>query len=127
MILLVKTSRTRREPTVAQLKRRRAALLRRLPDPGGVVRGSVTERLMRCGKATCRCQGDPRARHGPYRHLVTTVGRGKTRAVLLSATEARQVRARVADWRATLEILEQVSELNVALLAARRRQTARLR
>ncbi len=120
MFLLVTTSRNSREPSVAQLERRRAALLRRLPDAGGLIRGSVTERLMRCGKTSCRCQTDPKARHGPYRHLITTVGRGKTRAILLSAAEARKVRGQVADRRKTLEILEQVSELNVALLRARR-------
>lgn len=109
------------------MERKRATLIRRLPDAGEVMRGSVTERLMRCGKPSCRCQTDPTARHGPYRHLITTVGRGKTRAVLLTAAEARQARAQVGAWRKTLQILEQISEVNVALLAARRRQAGRLR
>ena len=28
--------------------------------------GTLQKRMMKCGKATCRCQKDPAARHGPY-------------------------------------------------------------
>lgn len=109
------------------LERRRAALLRRLPDPAEVMRGSVTERTMRCGKASCRCQGDPGARHGPYRHLVTTVGPGKTRTILLTPEEAERASRAVAAWRRTLQILKEISETNIALLKARRRGGGGLR
>lgn len=28
--------------------------------------GTLLKRMMKCGKASCRCQDDPAARHGPY-------------------------------------------------------------
>ncbi len=28
--------------------------------------GSLSERMMKCGKPNCGCATDPRARHGPY-------------------------------------------------------------
>lgn len=28
--------------------------------------GTLLERMMKCGKASCRCQKNPAARHGPY-------------------------------------------------------------
>lgn len=28
--------------------------------------GTLLKRMMKCGKASCRCQQDPAARHGPY-------------------------------------------------------------
>ena len=42
-------------------------------------RGSINRRQMRCGKASCRCQREPKARHGPYYTLTQAVG-GKTRS-----------------------------------------------
>ena len=31
-----------------------------------VCSGTLLKRMMKCGKASCRCQVDPAARHGPY-------------------------------------------------------------
>lgn len=42
-------------------------------------RGSINERQMKCGKASCPCQREPKARHGPYYTLTQAVG-GKTRS-----------------------------------------------
>lgn len=42
-------------------------------------RGSINERQMKCGKASCPCQREPKARHGPYYTLTQAVD-GKTRS-----------------------------------------------
>lgn len=104
------------------LERRRRTLAARLPDVAEVLRGSVVERRMRCGKLSCRCQSDPAARHGPYRHLVTTTGRGRTRSVLIDASQLRWVRAAVGRYRLIQELLEALSEVNAELLGLRQRK-----
>jgi hypothetical protein len=46
---------------------------------GMVLRGTITERMMPCGKPGCRCQAGPSEHHGPYYQWTTKVdGRTKT-------------------------------------------------
>lgn len=115
--------------TVRGLEGERGRLAVRLPDAVEILRGAVVERYARCGKAACRCQVDPAARHGPYRYLVTTIGRGKTRSILLQPDQLGWVRAAVARYRRLEQMVEQLSELNAGLLQARqaRDRGARLR
>ncbi|MBI4729282.1 MAG: hypothetical protein HY775_07225 [Acidobacteria bacterium] len=101
------------------LERRREQLAGRLPEVGELIRGSVVERRMRCGKPSCRCQTDPDAAHGPYLLLMTTVGRGKTRTMVIPRDEARWVRGAVRRYRQLEELLESISETNWQLLKAR--------
>lgn len=100
------------------LERRREQLAGRLPEVGELIRGSVVERTMRCGKASCRCQSDPDARHGPYLLLMTTVGR-KTRTMVIAADQAKWVRAAVRRYRQVDSLLESISETNWQLLKIR--------
>jgi hypothetical protein len=52
-------------------------------------RGSVSERTMKCGKAGCPCQEDPKARHGPYYdYSLTPPMAGKTHSRYLSPEQA---------------------------------------
>lgn len=68
-------------------------IARRLADIGFVLPGSVTERMMRCGKRGCRCKHDPRQMHGPYNQWTRTVD-GKTVTKLLSTEQL----ARYQPW-----------------------------
>jgi len=108
--------------SAASLARRRVRLAAALPDATELIRGTLVERWMRCGKAGCRCQADPAARHGPYRLLETTVGRGRTRTLLLPAVEVRAVRAAIGRQRRITAQLEQISEANWELLSLRVRR-----
>src|SRR5437667_357765 len=54
-----------------------------LSQPKPMRRGSVSERTMKCGKAGCPCQEDPKARHGPY-YSLTRPTAGKTHSRYLS-------------------------------------------
>jgi hypothetical protein len=75
-------------------------------------RGSLVERLVRCGKPGCACAERPEARHGPYFSLTRVVG-GRTRTRLLSAAQAgraqeqidadRQFRKQVDTYREACE------------------------
>src|SRR5450756_729215 len=78
-----------------------------LAHPQPMRRGSLGERLMKCGKAACACHTDPDARHGPYFSLTrgvahTTRSRFVTRA---QAAVARPQVARAAAFRAHLCLL----------------------
>jgi len=66
----------------------------RLAEPQPMRRGSLSERSMKCGQKGCRCQQDPKARHGPYYSLTRAEG-GKTRSRYLDAAQADLVRQQV--------------------------------
>jgi hypothetical protein len=69
-------------------------LLKRLADPHPMRGGWVGERWMKCGKASCPCQNDPAARHGPY-YTLTTPTKGKTRTRYLSVKTASVVQEQI--------------------------------
>ena len=49
-----------------EIQRRRRRLHEELQALSGepLMRGSIVERLRRCGRPNCACAGDPKARHG---------------------------------------------------------------
>lgn len=61
-------------------------IARALGDIGFALPGSVTQRMMRCGKRACRCKADPPQLHGPYLQWTRTVD-GKTVTKLLTAEQ----------------------------------------
>ena len=61
-------------------------------------RGSVSERMIKCGKAGCACAEDPKARHGPYYSLTWAV-EGKTHSQLLTAEQATVAKQQIAVGR----------------------------
>jgi hypothetical protein len=78
-------------PQVAQLA---ATLLQ--PQP--LRRGSLYERRMKCGQASCPCQNDPKAAHGPYFTLTQKVD-GKTRSRYVASDQAGLVQRQIAAGR----------------------------
>jgi hypothetical protein len=57
-------------------------------------RGSLSERYMKCGQLSCRCQQDPEGRHGPYFSLTRGAG-GTTRSRYLSEAQAKLARVQI--------------------------------
>ena len=69
-------------------------LAEELAEPSPMRRGSVSERVMKCGQKECRCQPDPAARQDPYFSLTRTTG-GQTRSRYLTAEQAALARAQL--------------------------------
>jgi hypothetical protein len=65
-----------------------------LNNPVPARRGSVSPRLVKCGKASCPCAHDPKARHGPYFSYTHAVN-GRTQSRFLSEEEAAVVRRQI--------------------------------
>ena len=80
-----------------------------LSQPKPMRRGSVSERTMKCGKASCPCQRDPKARHGPYYSLTRPMA-GKTQSRYLSAEQAELAREQIAQGHKFREQVEEYRE-----------------
>ena len=90
----------------------------RLPKLAEVVRGSVVKRYLRCGKSECHChQGQG---HGPYYYLMTTLGPGETRMVLISKDQLPLVRRWVRNFGEYKKGLQKIAEINTHLLQEER-------
>ena len=71
------------DPSLHQTQQRIAADLARID---WALPGSITARMMRCGKRRCRCKNEPPQLHGPYIQWTRTVD-GKTVTKLLTAEQ----------------------------------------
>jgi uncharacterized protein DUF6788 len=96
----------------AELCSRRDRLVAALPQAGAFLAGSLTEQRRRCGKEGCRCaRGEL---HGPYAYL-SVAGR----MVYVPAVLAGAVRSRLEVTRRVQDTLEEISAINLELLARR--------
>src|SRR5712692_416213 len=96
---------------------RRRRVLRALPSLEEVVRGSMVERELRCGKPGCRCA---RGQLHSATYLSVTFAGGRTEQISLPADLVPLARRWVANYRAWWKVVEKISAINRQLLRARR-------
>jgi hypothetical protein len=95
------------------LERKREVLLSRLAAGGEFIRGSVVLMKRKCTRARCsRCLCGQR--HPTW--VLTYSRQGKTRTVYLGHKRLAEARRMVAQHRALMDLLDQVAEINLALL-----------
>src|SRR5512140_3215292 len=98
--------------STAELRSRRDRLVAGLPQAAAYLAGSLVEQRRRCGKEGCRCtRGEL---HGPYVYL-SVAGR----MVYVPATLAGAVRSRLEVSARLRQVLEEISAVNLELLARR--------
>ncbi len=91
-------------------------LLQNLPDLRQLLRGSLVTRYRRCGKANCHCANKDDPGHGPSYYLVVTVAPRKTVQVYVSKEQKEKVEQSIQNFNRVREILEEVSNINRAIL-----------
>lgn len=98
------------------LRQRRDHLLRSFQLPRHLLHASVVERLLKCGKATCRCHG-PGPRHGPFFYLNRCFAKGQMQSLLLkSPDQIDQARQSVDAYAQVQRVLDEISQINHELL-----------
>jgi hypothetical protein len=101
------------------LRRRRRGLVAQMPPLEELLRGSLVERYLRCGKPNCRCTRG--RRHGPLWYLTVTLGPGRTTGGVVAAPQLEQVRRGIDRYRQVKQRLEQISDINRELLRRARK------
>lgn len=105
-------------------RREQARIAAALAEIDFALPGSVEIRRTRCGKANCRCHGNPPQLHGPYtvwtRKVVT-----KTVTKVLSQNQLRDYQPRLDNARKIRTLLSELQELTLAVVDEddRRRET----
>jgi hypothetical protein len=98
------------------LRQRKAHLLRAFELSPRILHASLVERFLKCGKANCHCHtGGPK--HGPFFYLNRCFAKGQMQSLLLkSPDQIDQARQSVAAYAQTLQVLDQISQINHELL-----------
>lgn len=111
------------------IEQRRSALQRQLRALSleRLMRGTIYERRRRCGRPSCACARDPKARHASQ--FLTVFLEGRTRGVHLRVEDAPQVEAAVAAYERLWEVINALTACEVADLRrqVRERQRGRRR
>ena len=90
---------------LAQQARERIASIRTgLAQVDYLCSGTLLKRMMKCGKASCRCQEDLAARHGPYYEWGRMKG-GKLVHRYVSAQQAQILRSAIANYRKVKKLM----------------------
>ena len=84
---------------------------------GPTLPGTLLRRETRCGRANCRCHGEPPQLHGPY-WLWTRSVEGKTVTRMLSDELYEDYRALFEDQRRARALLAELDTLGMACLEA---------
>jgi len=106
-----------KKQTIAALRKRRNALLRRLPPLQAIPRGSLIERYKRCGKPGCKCADGPG--HGPKYYLSVSYPGLRPQMDYVPQESYSQTAEFLANYHRTREILEAICEINRELLRCR--------
>ena len=78
-------------------------------------KGTLLQRMMKCGKAQCACRQDPAKRHGPYFEW-TYKAKGKTVNVKLTREVMPLFRAASYQYRKLRSLLSRLEDLSQTVL-----------
>ena len=66
--------------------------------------GTLSQRMMKCGKPNCACASDPAARHGPYYQWIR-MRAGKPAQRLVSEQQARVLQKAIDNYKVVKKLL----------------------
>ena len=96
-----------------QAKQRQLAA--QLGEIGFALPGSLTVKAYRCGKANCRCHGEPPRLHGPYAFWTRKVN-NKTVTRMLNDEEVAEYQPMFDNARKIRELVSQLHDLSLELV-----------
>lgn len=98
-------------------------LLRRIQTLSeSAVPGTLSEVILRCGKAACGCRNDPSRRHGPHLYLKFRDENGRYRSLYIPRSHEGEVRRGVEAWSKLREVVNELGQDNRKALSKRLRQ-----
>ena len=96
------------------LRNRREGLTKLLPPLREILRGSLMERYLTCGKPECKCaRGE---RHGPVWYLSVSLDQAHRTGSTVPSHQVEQVRRWIENYHHVKERLEKISDINRELL-----------
>jgi hypothetical protein len=100
----------------AALVARRARLRQALPPLDEVLRGTLLDRVIRCGKPTCHCATGP---GHPITCVTVSLANGRTQQVTVPPAWRTTVQRWIANYQRYWQAMEAISTINRQLLQRR--------
>lgn len=116
--------KSRRVPAEAQLAtflQQFAGLKQQIYEVKYFCKGTVLQRMMKCGQQRCACHKDPTKRHGPYFEWTYKVN-GKTVNLRLQPEEAAVYKTATEQYRRLRSVLKRMETLSRKAVSALARQ-----
>jgi hypothetical protein len=107
----------RLDPDQKAQARRIAQEMAAIARSGQVAPGSLSERLMRCGRANCACKADPPRLHGPYWSWTRKV-HAKTVGRWVSRDQAQDYEVFFANHKRMRALLGELESLGLSVIDA---------
>jgi transposase len=115
-VKIYKMEKSLRRAKLSARERNFRSRLAQLATQHNFLRGTLSERAGKCGKANCRCA---RGERHKSLYLVQSQG-GKPRQICVPQAWQARVRQAVQDYRQMQELIEEVSELEWKRLGERK-------
>ncbi len=93
----------------SQPDKRKTKLRSLLNEDIGMIRGSLIERFLRCGKEGCKCQEGER--HGPFYSLTFTEG-DKRKNIYVPKGKVEEVREGIKAYKRAKKAIASVGDMN---------------
>lgn len=107
----------------AYLKKRAASLRSQMRTIGQMIKGSITIRLMKCGKASCKCvRGE-----GHRAICITYKDKGKTITLYVAREHEAEALVMCANYKRMKDLLHKLSLTNIEIVRTPRRNNAKRR
>lgn len=107
----------KKRKNIQPLLERRQLAAQKAPELSEILRGTLRDRYVRCGKPGCHCRTG--RGHGPVHYLSVSLGVGQTRQITIAADDYEIAREYVDNYRDLWKLLEIISTVNRELLRQR--------
>ena len=98
-----------------KLKKQRSALVKALGAGGRLLKGSLVEKGIKCGKPECECTRGKL--HGPYLYVSVFCGKEMgTRLIYVPKHMHKEVKAWVVNLHRMKQDVEKINQINLKLL-----------
>ena len=108
----------------SKLLNERSKKLEQLPNFDAVLRGTVFERYLKCGKKKCHCVSGKG--HQAF-YVGVTHSKIKTEQISLPKELVHEVKAQVENYNNSIKILNEISEINRDILRLKRKEIKEMR
>ena len=100
------------ENKIEKLKEEFEEIKKEISGTGFIKKGTITRCYQTCRNPNCRCNKDPKLRHGPY-FLLTSKEKAKTKTFSVPEGMLSEVRSYVENYKtlkSKIMLLEEISE-----------------
>lgn len=100
---------------IEELQQEFERIKKEIENIGLVKKGSITKCYQACKNPNCRCNQDPKFKHGPY-FLLTTKSQAKTKTFSVPEGMLSEVRSYLENYKILISKVKQLEEISEKII-----------